>query len=342
MPRNSWRTAFASCKLECGIVWWPAPLFQRRQFVVARVGVHERARCILALRVLVALARCHAFPRVCTIACALVRASMCMCACFVRERAFHPVSVPTCVSSSVRECASVPVRHFDWSACFRSSLRRFLLRYAHYACRRLAARSTRSQVFSSTRQLGSRSRAETWRRRAPSCSGWAHTRLPSLRSWAALWTQKSITRSRRATEISISRARINLCPWAQVSARQVRVTTGRAAVTLEGSELCPTLQRSGGQACASLGGLAPGVGSISLTFAPVNGSWSLALFASQRQLMRVHAALLWISQAILATCWPNGPQIVARIGRAQAAEALPAHEKQMGCASCGPAPVSML
>ena len=41
MPRNSWRTALA--KLECGIVWWPAPLFQSRYFVGVRVSVHERA-----------------------------------------------------------------------------------------------------------------------------------------------------------------------------------------------------------------------------------------------------------------------------------------------------------
>ena len=109
MPRNSWRTAFASCKLECGIVWWPAPLFQPRQFVGARVSVHERARCILALRVLVALARCHAFPTVCTIACALVRASMCMCACFVRERASACISSSECTHVRFIECARVCV-----------------------------------------------------------------------------------------------------------------------------------------------------------------------------------------------------------------------------------------
>ena len=261
----------------------PAPLFRWCACECARARV-AFLRCAFSMPFRwFARRRAHACARTCV--CVRV-----LCA-SVRPHAFHPVSVPTCVSSSVRQSASVPVRHFEWSACFRLSLRRFLLRYAHYACRRLAARSTRSQAFSSTRQLGSRSRAGTWRRQAPSCSGWAHTRLPSLRSWAALWTQKSIMRSRRATEISSSCAQINLCPWAQVSARQVRATTDRAAVTLEGSEICPPLQRSGGQACASLGGLAPGVGSISLSFAPANGAWNLALFASQPQLMRVHAAL---------------------------------------------------
>jgi hypothetical protein len=102
------------------------------------------------------------------------------------------------------------IRHFELSSCFQSSLRRFFVRQVRCVCRHLAARSTRSPVFSRTHRFSCRSRAKMCRRRAPSCGGWARNRLPSLRSWAALWTRKSIMPSRRASETSVSHAPRNL------------------------------------------------------------------------------------------------------------------------------------